>query len=485
MLLVNALSERLIRYQRSRSVCCKIVKDLYSGTDLGNSMGSQKVERKLAAILAADVAGYSRLMGRGEEATLQRLKVCRKVIDGLIGEHRGRIFGSAGDSVIAEFPSSVDAVECAVAIQQALDEHNTKLPQDQCMAFRIGINLGDVMIEGDNLFGDAVNVAARLEGLAKPGAICVSGDVYRYVKNKLEFKVEDLGERKVKNIAEPVHVYQITPESAAVAGNDRGESPASAAARDRVELPDAPCVLVVDDDPDVRGFLQDYLSEHDYQVLVAESAQAVRALMAERVPDVVLLDVGLPGEDGLSLARYLREHFNMGIIMVSGAGETMDRIIGLEIGADDYVAKPFEPRELLARIKGVLRRYRRPADEPRDPPAPAPEAGASSRRVRVGRCMLDLDSHQLFDVEEHEITLTRMEFDLLKVFVERPNRPLSRDQILNLTQNRDWDPFDRSLDIRIARLRRKLEADPEKPEILKTVRGVGYMFVSGSPEGGG
>jgi two-component system phosphate regulon response regulator OmpR len=228
-------------------------------------------------------------------------------------------------------------------------------------------------------------------------------------------------------------------------------------------------VLVVDDDPEIRQFLQDYLSEHGYRVLVAHDGPAARALLAEQVPAVVLLDVGLPGEDGLTLARWLREHFEVGIIMVSGAGETIDRIVGLEVGADDYLAKPFDPRELRARLKSVLRRYQRSA-------APAPPA-ETTRRVSVGAGLLDLDSCQLFGAEGQEIPLTRLEFELLRVFVARPNRPLSRDQLMMLTQNRDWDPYDRSLDIRVVRLRRKIEADPDHPRSIRTVRGIGYLYV--------
>lgn len=233
-------------------------------------------------------------------------------------------------------------------------------------------------------------------------------------------------------------------------------------------------VLVVDDDPDVRELLKDYLSDHGYEVLEADSGDAARSCLADRLPAVVLLDIGLPGEDGLSLARYLRERFDIGIIMVSGAGETVDRIVGLEVGADDYIAKPFDPRELQARLKSVLRRYQRTATLT---DGAGQESSAARRRVAFGRCLLDLDSHQLFAADGEEIPLTSMEFDLLKVFVERPNRPLSRDQLLTLTQNRDWDPYDRSIDIRIARLRRKLEGDSDKPQTIKTVRGVGYMFV--------
>jgi len=235
-------------------------------------------------------------------------------------------------------------------------------------------------------------------------------------------------------------------------------------------------VLVVDDDPEIRQFFQDYLSEHGYRVLVAHDGPAARALLAEQVPAVVLLDVGLPGEDGLTLARWLREHFEVGIIMVSGAGETIDRIVGLEVGADDYLAKPFDPRELRARLKSVLRRYQRSAPSATEEPALASPA-ETTRRVAVGAGLLDLDSCQLFGAEGQEIPLTRMEFELLRVFVERPNRPLSRDLLMMLTQNRDWDPYDRSLDIRVVRLRRKIEADPDHPRSIRTVRGIGYLYV--------
>jgi len=229
-------------------------------------------------------------------------------------------------------------------------------------------------------------------------------------------------------------------------------------------------ILIVDDDPDIRELISDYFAGHGFDVAAADGAAAMRACIETRIPDVVLLDIGLPGEDGLSLARYLREHHDIGIIMVSGAGETVDRIVGLEVGADDYVSKPFDPRELHARIKSVLRRYQRASAQ-----APAPTE--KDPRVAVGNCQLNTVSRQLIGPDGKEIALTAMEFELLQVFVERPGRPLSRDQILTATQNREWDPYDRSIDIRIARLRRKIEVDPDNPALIKTVRGVGYMYV--------
>lgn len=231
-------------------------------------------------------------------------------------------------------------------------------------------------------------------------------------------------------------------------------------------------VLIVEDDPDAGEAARDYLSNHGFAAELAGDGKAMREAIARAVPDVVLLDVNLPGEDGLSLARWLRERHEVAIIMVTGQGDVVDRVVGLEVGADDYLAKPYDPRELRARIRSVLRRVKK---GPRAPAASAPAAGDG--RVKVGQCELDLATHQLFGADGAEIPLTGMEFDLLKVFLDNPNRVLSRDQLLNFTRKRDWEPFDRSIDIRIARLRRKIEADPAKPAAIKTVRGAGYLFV--------
>jgi two-component system phosphate regulon response regulator OmpR len=235
-------------------------------------------------------------------------------------------------------------------------------------------------------------------------------------------------------------------------------------------------ILVVEDDPTIREMIAEYLDGHGYAVAQAESGAAMRRALAVRVPEVVLLDVNLGGEDGLSLARYLREHHDLGIIMVTAAGDVVDRVVGLEVGADDYVAKPFDPRELLARLKSLLRRLAGRAQGGK----PERGARAQARAVEVGSCMLDLSAHRLLDARGAEIALTSMEFDLLRVFTEHPNQVLSRDQLLTHTRNRAWEPFDRSIDIRIARLRKKIEPDPEKPRTIKTIRGAGYLFVPGS-----
>jgi DNA-binding response OmpR family regulator len=246
-------------------------------------------------------------------------------------------------------------------------------------------------------------------------------------------------------------------------------------------MPAATRLLVVDDDASVRAMLTEYRGSHGFGVSEAATGDQMRAELERELPDVVLLDVRLPGEDGLTLARYLREHYDVGIIMVTASGDVVDRVVGLEVGADDYVAKPFDPRELLARIKSVLRRIQaKPENSAPAPlsPAAAPEAPAIPVRQAIGRCQVDLQSRRLFDEAGEELPLTAMEFDLLKVFLTNPNRVLTRDQLLLNTRNREWEPFDRSIDIRIGRLRRKIEPDPgSEPRYIRTVRNAGYMFV--------
>ena len=233
-------------------------------------------------------------------------------------------------------------------------------------------------------------------------------------------------------------------------------------------------ILIVEDDVAVREMLAEYLRTHGYEVAEVDRGVTMRGAVESALPDVVLLDVNLPGEDGFTLARFLRERYDVGIIIVSAATEIADRVAGLEIGADDYVGKPFDLRELRARVKSVIRR--RQATPPGALRTPA-DVDAAPSRVRVGVCSLELASHRLFAEDGGEVSLTNMEFDLLKAFIDRPNQLLSRDQLLTLTRNREWEPFDRSIDIRIARLRRKIEPDPEHPETIRTVRGAGYIYV--------
>jgi two-component system phosphate regulon response regulator OmpR len=227
-----------------------------------------------------------------------------------------------------------------------------------------------------------------------------------------------------------------------------------------------PHIVVVEDEDTQRKLLVDYLSQQNFRVTGVDGGIALRRAVERELPALVLLDVGLPGEDGFALARWLREKSGrIGIIMVTVASDTVDRVVGLETGADDYIPKPFEPRELLARVKSVLRRS-------------SGGVVAAGPRVRMGRRVLDLERRVLVDpADNSEETLAASEFDLLKVFAENPNRPLQRDWLLEVTAHREMEVFDRAIDLRITRLRRKIEADPAHPDAIRTVRGVGYMFV--------
>jgi two-component system phosphate regulon response regulator OmpR len=236
-------------------------------------------------------------------------------------------------------------------------------------------------------------------------------------------------------------------------------------------------VLVVEDDAEVRGMIAEYLRNHGYDVREAADGDAMRSAIAQGVPDAVLLDLNLKGENGLTLARFLRERHRVGIIMVTAASDIVDRVVGLEVGADDYIGKPFDPRELMARVRSVIRRVRDAG------PGAGPAQASARDRMRIGACTLDVAGHRLFAADGSEVPVTSMEFDLLRVFAEHPDRVLSRDQLLTLTRHREWEPFDRSVDIRIAKLRRKIEPDPAEPRYLKTVRNAGYMYVPGAGRG--
>src|SRR5262245_9913722 len=227
-----------------------------------------------------------------------------------------------------------------------------------------------------------------------------------------------------------------------------------------------PHIVVVEDEAVQRQLLLDYLGKQGFRVSGAKDGVDLRRLVERELPALILLDVGLPGEDGFILAGWLRQKSSrIGIIMVTVASDTVDRVVGLETGADDYIAKPFDPRELLARVKSVLRRV-------------TGGATAKGPRVRMGRRVLDLEKRLLIDAKDgSEQTLTASEFDLLKVYAENPNKPLNRDWLLEAVAHRETEAFDRAIDLRIARLRRKIEIDPAHPDAIRTVRGVGYMFV--------
>ena len=250
-----------------------------------------------------------------------------------------------------------------------------------------------------------------------------------------------------------------------------------------------PSLLVVDDEPELRGLLAEYFGRHGFAVRTAQDAAEARELIAAACPQLAVLDINMPGENGLSLARWLREaHPTVGILMLTTAGESVDRIVGLELGADDYLAKPYELRELLARVRAVLRRTLAAAagaaastQAAAQTAAATSGAAAATRQVRFGDRLLDLDQRKLLAADGSEIEITAAEFDLLALFARHPNRPLNRDQIMEQAHNRGWDVFDRSIDLRVMRLRRKIERNPDKPEVLKTVRNVGYVFVPAAP----
>jgi len=235
-----------------------------------------------------------------------------------------------------------------------------------------------------------------------------------------------------------------------------------------------PHIVVVDDEASTREMVGEYLSTHGFQVSQADGGAALRELLKKGPADLIVLDLNMPEEDGLSIVRDLKQHSRVPVIMLTATASAIDRVVGLELGADDYLAKPCELRELVARIRSVLRRSQSAA-------APAAAEGqATSRTVRFGTKFLDLDAHVLRDNDGNEHPLTTSEFTLLKAFADNPKRVLSRERLLDLANARDPEDFDRAIDVRITRIRRKIEPDPDHPSIIRTVRGAGYVF---SPDG--
>jgi two-component system OmpR family response regulator len=239
-------------------------------------------------------------------------------------------------------------------------------------------------------------------------------------------------------------------------------------------------IVVVDDEQPAREMVGDYLRMHGFTVSLCDGGASLRTTIAQQVPDLIVLDLNMPAEDGLSIIRDLKQRSSVPIIMLTATASAIDRVVGLELGADDYLAKPCELRELLARIRVVLRRSaptQQPAAAPTSPAAaPVPDRA----RVRFGTKWLDHDAQALRDDEGNEHPLTASEYGLLKVFAANPKRVLSRDRLLELANARDAEAFDRAIDLRIMRIRRKIEPDPARPSVIRTVRGGGYLF---SPTG--
>lgn len=234
-------------------------------------------------------------------------------------------------------------------------------------------------------------------------------------------------------------------------------------------------IIVVDDEAPAREMVGDYLRMHGFEVTLCDGGKALRAAMAQHAPDLIVLDLNMPEEDGLSIIRDLKRQSSVAIIMLTATASPIDRVVGLELGADDYLAKPVELRELLARVRSVLRRI-----APAVPAAPAAAASAApspkAGMARFGTKWLDEDARVLRDDDGTEHPLTASEFNLLRVFAANPKRVLSRERLLDLADARDAEAFDRAIDLRIMRIRRKIERDPAHPAVIKTVRGGGYVF---------
>jgi two-component system OmpR family response regulator len=229
-------------------------------------------------------------------------------------------------------------------------------------------------------------------------------------------------------------------------------------------------LLVVDDDARIRQMLNRYFEQEGYRVSVAADGPAMRVHFDASV-DVILLDVVMPGEDGLTLAREIRSRSDVGIIMLTGRDEVLDRVVGLEVGADDYIAKPFHLREVMARVRSVLRRR---TIHPEPPVSPAP--GELDEVISFDGWRLDASRRQLLSPKGQDVILTTGEFDLLAALVKHPGRVFGREALMNLTRGRSLEAFDRTIDAQIARLRKKIETDPRNPSLVKSVRGVGYVF---------
>jgi DNA-binding response OmpR family regulator len=236
----------------------------------------------------------------------------------------------------------------------------------------------------------------------------------------------------------------------------------------------SPLIFIVDDEAPAREMVGDYLRMHGFGVTLCDGGKSLRAAIATTTPDLVVLDLNMPEEDGLSIIRDLKSRSNVPVIMLTATASPIDRVVGLELGADDYLAKPCELRELMARIRSVLRR-----SGPGARAAEPAKTEAKPELVRFGTKWLDLDAQALRDAEGNEHPLTASEFGLLKVFAANPKRVLSRERLLELANARDAEAFDRAVDLRIMRIRRKIEPDPSRPSVIKTVRGGGYLFSPG------
>jgi DNA-binding NarL/FixJ family response regulator/class 3 adenylate cyclase len=327
-------------------------------------MADERLERRLAAILAADVAGYSRLIGDDEEGTHTALKRLRRsLIDPKIAEHRGRVVKNTGDGALIEFASALDAVRCATEIQRAMAESNVDVPTSRRIEFRLGINVGDVIFDEGDIYGDGVNVAARVQNLAKAGGICLSDNAYQQVKGKLAVEVSDMGEQRLKNIARPVRVYNVrlsapasrlAPASVENKGSVEGHPPRGDRGTERVERPldqeHRMKILLVDDHVLIRDALRSVLREVAADAEVLEAADCGRAMrLIEEHPDLhlILLDLNLPDRDGFAVLNELRQrHATISLVVLSALQDRETVVKVLDLGALGFIPKS-APRDVM------------------------------------------------------------------------------------------------------------------------------------------
>jgi TolB-like protein/class 3 adenylate cyclase len=344
---------------------------------------AHRVERKLAAIFAADVEGYSRLMGRDEVGTLRNLNRCRAIIDRLIASHRGRIFNTAGDSVLADFASAVDAVKCAVELQVAIANENAEKLADEQMWFRIGIHVGDIMVQGDNLFGDAVNIAARLEALAEAGGICVSGVVRDHVGTKLPLVFADLGEQQVNNIAQPIRAFHVRGETSPTAAPVVGSS---------LPLPDKPSVAVLpfadmSGDPE-----QDYFADGMVEEIITALSRIRWLFVIARNSSFTYkgqaVDVKQIGRE-LGVRYVLEGSVRKAGQRVRITGQLIDTITGTHLWADRFdgsIEDIFELQDKVAlSVAGVIEPTLQAAEIRRSVARPTTDIGAYDLYLRASR----------------------------------------------------------------------------------------------------
>jgi DNA-binding NarL/FixJ family response regulator/class 3 adenylate cyclase len=320
-------------------------------------MAEERLERRLAAILAADVAGYSRLIGNDEEGTHTALKrVLKSLVDPKIAQHRGRMVKNTGDGALVEFASAIDAVRCAVEIQRTMAELNVDTPPERRIEFRIGINVGDIICDEGDIYGDGVNIAARVQTLAKAGAICLSDNAYQQVKGKLAVHITDIGEQQLKNIARPIRVYTVGLESSqarpAVPSTDK-LSTGSGLAQEDNRPPDEGRrmkILLVDDHALIRDALRSVLKEvaADADVLEAgDCRQAMRLIEAHPDLQLVLLDLNLPDRDGFAVLTDLRQRYaTISLVVLSGVQDRDSVLKALDLGALGFIPKS-APREVM------------------------------------------------------------------------------------------------------------------------------------------